>query len=72
MDLLTFKEACAFMNVSRNSLYDLIHTAEFPHIQYKPGGKFFFERKDIESWIDLHRSPVPVSIKINKIKSIRR
>lgn len=54
-EILSFEEACAFLNFSKSYLYKLTSSCAIPH--YKPSGKMvYFERKELENW--LRQNPV--------------
>lgn len=54
-NILSFEEACAFLNFSKSYLYKLTSGCAIPH--YKPSGKMvYFEREELERW--LRRNPV--------------
>jgi excisionase family DNA binding protein len=49
-DVLNFKEAAKYLDVSLSHLYKLTSAKEIPH--YKPRGKqVFFERKELDKWL---------------------
>lgn len=53
--ILSFEEACAFLNFSKSYLYKLTSAYAIPH--YKPSGKMvYFEREELENW--LRQNPV--------------
>ena len=53
--ILSFEEACAFLNFSKSYLYKLTSACAIPH--YKPSGKMvYFEREELENW--LRQNPV--------------
>ena len=53
--ILSFGEACAFLNFSKSYLYKLTSACAIPH--YKPSGKMvYFEREELENW--LRKNPV--------------
>ena len=54
-NILSFEEACAFLNFSKSYLYKLTSTCAIPH--FKPSGKMvYFEREELEKW--LRQNPV--------------
>lgn len=54
-NILSFEEACAFLNLSKSYLYKLTSTCAIPH--FKPSGKMvYFEREELEKW--LRQNPV--------------
>lgn len=54
-EILTFEEACEFLQLSKSTVYKMTHTRSIPF--YKPGGRYiYFERSELEKWI--RSSPV--------------
>ena len=54
-NVLSFEEACKFLNLSKSYLYKLTSTGSIPH--YKPQGKMiYFEKDMLEAW--LRQNPV--------------
>ena len=54
-EILSFEEACAFLNFSKSYLYKLTSACAISH--YKPSGKMvYFEREELEKW--LRQNPV--------------
>ena len=54
-NILSFEEACLFLNFSKSYLYKLTSACAIPH--YKPSGKMvYFEREELEKW--LRQNPV--------------
>ena len=52
---LGLEEAAAFLGLSKNSLYQLVHGKKLP--AYKPGGKkLYFKKSDLESYVFRNRS----------------
>jgi excisionase family DNA binding protein len=49
-NVLSFKEACKFLELSQSHLYKLTSTGAIPH--YKPNGKkIYFNRVELEDWL---------------------
>jgi excisionase family DNA binding protein len=49
-EVLSFSEACEFLNLSASYLYKLTHKQQIPF--YKPGGKkIYFRRGELEEWL---------------------
>jgi len=49
-EVLSFNEACVYLNVSNSWLYKLTHLKKIPH--YKPNGKMiYFKRDDLNAWL---------------------
>ena len=54
-NILSFEEACLFLNFSKSYLYKLTSACVIAH--YKPSGKMvYFEREELEKW--LRQNPV--------------
>jgi len=48
--VLNFKEACAYLELSQSHLYKLTSTNSVPH--YKPNGKkIYFQREELDNWL---------------------
>lgn len=53
-EVLTFKEACKYLDLSASHLYKLTSGKSIPH--FCPNGKkLYFNRKELESWIQQGR-----------------
>lgn len=62
-EVLSFKEACSYLNLSPGWLYKLTHKNEIPF--YKPNGKKIYFRKDeLISWMT--QKPVKSSEQIKR------
>ncbi|AKD04379.1 helix-turn-helix domain-containing protein [Pontibacter korlensis] len=49
-EVLTFEEACLYLNLSESHLYKLTSAREIPH--YKPQGKkLYFKSTELNSWM---------------------
>ena len=49
-EVLSFNEACVYLNVSTSWLYKLTHLKKIRH--YKPNGKMiYFKRSDLDAWL---------------------
>jgi excisionase family DNA binding protein len=49
-EILSFSEACEFLNLSASYLYKLTSTQKLPH--YKPNGKkIYFRRGELQEWL---------------------
>ena len=49
-DVLNFKEACMYLDLSTSCLYKLTSTAHIPH--YCPNGKkLYFKRTELDEWV---------------------
>ena len=51
-EILTFREACVYIGLSRSTLYKMTAAKKIPH--YKTTG-LYFERADLDKWIRSHR-----------------
>ena len=48
--ILSFNEACTFLDYSKSYLYKLTYSRQIEH--YKPNGKkLYFKRSDLEAWL---------------------
>jgi excisionase family DNA binding protein len=48
--VLNFKEACTYLELSQSHLYKLTSTSAVPH--YKPNGKkIYFQREELNNWL---------------------
>jgi excisionase family DNA binding protein len=60
-DVLNFKEAAKYLNVSCSHLYKLTYTKEIPH--YKPRGKqVYFEKRELDQWLLQNRQKTKAEI----------
>jgi excisionase family DNA binding protein len=60
-DVLNFKEAARYLDVSHSHLYKLTYSKQIPH--YKPRGKqVFFERKELDRWLLQNRQKTKAEI----------
>ena len=60
-DVLNFKEAARYLDVSRSHLYKLTYRKEIPH--YKPRGKqVFFEKRELDQWLLQNRQKTKAEI----------
>lgn len=49
-EMLSFNEACAYLNLSSSWLYKLTHSNRIPH--YKPNGKkIYFKKEELIEWL---------------------
>lgn len=62
-NVLSFEEACKYMNLSKSYLYKLTSAQQIPH--YKPQGKMiYFEKDALEAW--LRQNPVKTQAQISQ------
>jgi len=71
MEILTTKEACTFLKISDSTLRRWIKEG-LPRTQVKKGGKLLFSKKRLLGWFEENQEPVPVHLKLQKIKLIKR
>jgi len=71
MEILTTKEACTFLKVSDRTLRRWIEEG-LPHIQVKKGGKLLFFKKKLYEWLEENSEPMPIHLKIHRLKLLRR
>ena len=71
MEILTTKEASAFLKVSDRTLRRWIEYG-LPHIQITKGGKLLFFKKKLLDWLEENQEPMPVHLKLQRLKLIRR
>ena len=71
MEILTTKEACAFLKVSDRTLRRWIKEG-LPRSQVKKGSKLLFSKKKLLGWLEENQEPMPVHFKLKKLKLIRR
>jgi len=49
-NVLSFNEACKYLELSQSHLYKLTSTGTIPH--YKPNGKkIYFQREELDHWL---------------------
>ncbi|MEX0966743.1 MAG: helix-turn-helix domain-containing protein [Bacteroidia bacterium] len=54
-EVLNFKEACEYLELSQSHLYKLTSAGSIPH--YKPNGKkLYFKKSELESWLLRNRN----------------
>ena len=62
-NVLSFEEACKYLNLSKSYLYKLTSAQMIPH--YKPQGKMIhFEKDALEAW--LRQNPVKTQAQISQ------
>ena len=62
-NVLSFEEACKYLNLSKSYLYKLTSAQMIPH--YKPQGKMIYCEKDaLEAW--LRQNPVKTQAQISQ------
>ena len=62
-NVLSFEEACKYLNLSKSYLYKLTSAQQIPH--YKPQGKMiYFEKDTLEAW--LRQNPIKTQAQISQ------
>ena len=62
-NVLSYEEACKYLNLSKSYLYKLTSAQMIPH--YKPQGKMiYFEKDALEAW--LRQNPVKTQAQISQ------
>ena len=62
-NVLSFEEACKYLNLTKSYLYKLTSAQMIPH--YKPQGKMiYFEKDALEAW--LRQNPVKTQAQISQ------
>lgn len=62
-NVLSFEEACKYLNLSKSYLYKLTSAQMIPH--YKPQGKMiYFEKDALDAW--LRQNPVKTQTQISQ------
>ena len=62
-NVLSFEEACKYLNLSKSYLYKLTSAQMIPH--YKPQGKIiYFEKDALEAW--LRQNPIKTQAQISQ------
>jgi len=69
-EILTIKEVSSMLKFSPRTIKRLISDDEFPHIQAKKWGSLRFFKSQVIKWLEEHHKPVPMSIKIERIKNL--
>ena len=55
-EVIPVPEACAILGISRGTLYRLIKMGEIPAFKLSQGGRWRFQRKDLETWLEDRKS----------------
>jgi excisionase family DNA binding protein len=69
MEILTVKEASKLLKTSESNLRSLCRAGIIPHRQR--GRITFIKERLIEWWLEDHK-PMPIELKIKKMKLLRR
>ncbi len=56
-EIYTTAEACMFLGVKRNYLYELVRNDKIPHFKSRGGKLTYFKRKDLEEWMTGGNAP---------------
>lgn len=62
--VLTFEEACKFLDVSPSHLYKLTSAKQIPHF-CPQGKKLYFRRDELEAWLLRNRQPTTDEVQEN-------
>jgi excisionase family DNA binding protein len=54
-EVLTSEECAKYLGISRSGLYKLTMTRQIPHFKSPTGKMCFFNRKEIEAWLQSNR-----------------
>lgn len=54
-EILIFKEACLYLNISQSHLYKLTSTKQIPHF-CPQGKKLYFKRAELDEWLLRNRT----------------
>lgn len=57
-DIYTTAEACMFLGVKRNYLYELVRKRKIPYFKSRGGKLTYFKRKDLEEWMTDNNFPM--------------
>lgn len=62
-NILNFKQACDYLQMSKSCLYKLTSKKEIPH--FKPGGKkIYFEKSDLDEWVSKGKVPTSEEVRL--------
>jgi len=70
--IITSEEAAKLLSISKRTLQRWINEEGLPYIQLKERGKLLFNEEELLAWLDKYQEPMPVHLKLQKIKLIRR
>lgn len=71
MEILTFKEASEFLKIKPSYLYELVREGVIPYRQTAKRCRITFSREALENWWLESHHPLPLKLRINKLKLIR-
>ena len=54
--IISVAEACELLGISRSTLYKLIRIGEIPAFKLSQGGRWRFEQRDLEVWLEDRKS----------------
>lgn len=69
--VLTFDEACKFLDVSPSHLYKLTSAKQIPHF-CPQGKKLYFKRDELEAWLLRNRQSTADEVKEDPVDYIAR
>jgi excisionase family DNA binding protein len=67
--VLSFQEACQYLEVSASHLYKLTSGSQIPHF-CPQGKKLYFKRSELEEWLLRNRKQSTQEIEENAIKHV--
>lgn len=57
--LLTVGQMADYLGIGRTQLCRTAIRLEIPHVRLTPGGNEYYDRADIEAWIERKKNPMP-------------
>lgn len=57
-EIYTTAEACMFLGVKRNYLYELVRNRKIPYFKSRGGKLTYFKRNDLEAWMTDNNIPM--------------
>ena len=54
--IISVAQACEMLGISRSTLYKLIRIGEVPAFKLSQGGRWRFEQRDLEVWLEDRKS----------------
>lgn len=61
--VISVPQACQLLGISRSTLYKLIQIGEIPAFKLSQGGRWRFEQRDLEEWLEDRKSAEAPPIK---------
>lgn len=71
-EVLTSDEAARFLGVSKSCLYKLTMNRTIPHFKSPAGKMCYFNRKEIEAWMQSQRVATDEDLEVLAQKRVRR